>query len=59
MFFKVYNDHLFDNLESGKENINFCFQKKNLDPKICADHAQAWKIVVVWLELAMKVVKRG
>ena len=57
--FKVSNDHLFDNLKSGKENINFCFQKKILDPKICTNLAQVWKIVVMWLELAMKVVKMG
>ena len=39
--------------------ILFLFLKKILDPKICTNPAQAWKIVVVWLKLAMKVVKMG
>ena len=33
--------------------------KKILDPKICTNPAQARKIVVMWLELSMKVVKMG
>jgi len=28
VFFKVSNDHLFDNLESGKEILIFVFEKK-------------------------------
>ena len=33
LHFKVYVDHLFDNLKSGKRN--YCFGKKSIDPKIC------------------------
>ena len=33
LHFKVYVDHLFDNLKSGKRI--YCFGKKSIDPKIC------------------------
>ena len=44
---------------SLEKKILISFPKKILDPKICTNPAQAWKIVAMWLELAMKVVKRG
>ena len=50
VFFKVSNDHLFDNPESGKEILIFVFKNKTLDPKICTNPAKTWKIVVMWLE---------
>ena len=43
--FKVAVDQLFDNLESEKKGLKYCFGKKSgiLDPKICTNPSLIWQ----------------
>ena len=50
-FFKVYIDHLFDNLESGKSNYFFGKSLEKvlnfLDPKICMNPVKGLTICIL------------